>query len=120
MANRVTTQKTTSEQKLRTLRKKQEGVLNEFAANLPIWKLYGWGGFFIKRLDKLTDEMEVTGRWNALWKTLSEVLPNSVGPTAVLISVGINVLMGAEVQLVKLLTAGQYTECRPLEGCCQS
>jgi hypothetical protein len=31
-----------------------------------------------------------------------------VGPTAVLISVGINVLLGGEVLLVKLLTAGQY------------
>eukprot|EP01047_Picozoa_sp_COSAG01_P007296 COSAG01_NODE_275_length_19669_cov_8.676188_20_plen_355_part_00 len=38
VAARVTTQKTVSERKLRELRKKQEGVLNDLAANLPIWK----------------------------------------------------------------------------------
>ena len=30
---------TKSEQELRSLRKKQEAVLNELASNLPIWKL---------------------------------------------------------------------------------
>jgi hypothetical protein len=38
VAARVTTQKTVSERKLRELRKKQEGVLNDLATNLPIWK----------------------------------------------------------------------------------
>jgi hypothetical protein len=42
---RVTTQKTISEQKLRELRKKQEGILHDLSANLPIWKLYGWSDF---------------------------------------------------------------------------
>jgi ABC-type multidrug transport system fused ATPase/permease subunit len=54
--------------------------------------------------------METTGRWNALWKTLAEVLPNCIGPTAVLISVGINVLRGGlgggSQFLSKLLQAG--------------
>jgi hypothetical protein len=36
------------------------------------------------------------------------VLPSSIGPTAVLISVGINVLLGGQIELVKLLTAGSY------------
>ena len=53
-------------------------------------------------------ELETVGRWNAMWKTLTEVLPSSIGPTAVLISVGINILLGGELQLVKLLTAGSY------------
>ena len=47
-------------------------------------------------------------RWNALWGTIAYVLPSSIGPTAVLISVGINVLLGGKVELVKLLTAGSY------------
>ena len=51
---------------------------------------------------------QAAGRWNATWKTLSEVLPSSIGPSAVLISVGLNVLLGGKVQLVKLLTAGSY------------
>ena len=53
-------------------------------------------------------ELETVGRWNAMWKTLTEVLPSSIGPTAVLISVGINILLGGKLQLVKLLTAGSY------------
>lgn len=108
IAAKVGTKKTKTEQKLRELRKKQEGILNELAANLPIWKLYGWTDYFVERLNSLTDEQEQTGRLNAAWKTLAEVLPNSIGPTAVLISVGINVLRGGQVQLVKLLTAGSY------------
>ena len=36
---RVITQKTVSEAKLRALQKQQEGILNELASNLPIWKL---------------------------------------------------------------------------------
>jgi ABC-type multidrug transport system fused ATPase/permease subunit len=108
LASKVGDQKTKSEQKLRSLRKKQEAILNELAANLPIWKLYGWADYFVERLNKLTGEMETVGRWNAFWKTLSEVLPNTIGPTAVLISVGINVLLGGKVELVKLLTAGSY------------
>lgn len=62
----------------------------------------------IDKLNTLTGELEIIGRWNAAWKTLSEVLPSSVGPAAVLISVGINAFLGGELQLVKLLTAGQY------------
>ena len=60
---KVVTQKTVSETKLRELSKQQEGILNELAANLPIWKLYGWSSFFIAKLDKLTLEMERIGRW---------------------------------------------------------
>eukprot|EP01043_Picozoa_sp_COSAG02_P009580 COSAG02_NODE_327_length_24561_cov_92.867754_19_plen_797_part_00 len=105
---KVGNQKTKTEQKLRSLRKKQEAVLNELASNLPIWKLYGWADYFVARLNKLTTEMETVGRWNAFWKTLADVLPNAIGPTAVLMSVGINVLLGGKVELVKLLTAGSY------------
>ena len=39
---------------------------------------------------------------------LAWVLPSTIGPSAVLISVGVNVLMGGTVELVKLLTAGSY------------
>lgn len=105
---KVGDQKTKSEQKLRSLRKKQEAVLNELASNLPIWKLYGWADYFVERLNVLTIEMETVGRWNAFWKSLSDVLPNAIGPTSVLMSVGINVLLGGQVELVKLLTAGSY------------
>ena len=38
-AAKVGKEKTKSEQELRSLRKKQEAVLNELASNLPIWKL---------------------------------------------------------------------------------
>ena len=47
LAARVGKQKTVAEQRLRALRKKQEGLLNELASNLPVWKLYGWSGMFI-------------------------------------------------------------------------
>ena len=43
-----------------------------------------------------------------MWKTLGEVLPDTIGPSAVIISVGINVALGGNVELVKLLTAGSY------------
>jgi hypothetical protein len=36
-----------------------QGILNELATNLPIWKLYGWSDFFITKLNKLTLEMEM-------------------------------------------------------------
>lgn len=108
LAGKVGKQKTVSEEKLRDLRKRQEGILNDLSANLPIWKLYGWTDFFVEKLNDLTVELETAGRWNAMWKTLTEVLPSSVGPTAVLISVGINSLLGGKLQLVKLLTAGSY------------
>ena len=105
---RVTTQKTVSEAKLRALQKQQEGILNELAANLPIWKLYGWPNFFIKKLNKLTEDLEKAGQWNNTWDQIAYALPSSIGPSAVLISVGMNVLFGGEVELVKLLTAGSY------------
>ena len=54
--------------------------------------------------DALTDELLVAGRWNVTWKALTEVLPLTIGPTAVLISVGINVALGGKLELVKLLT----------------
>ncbi len=108
LSAKVGNQKTISEEKLRDLRKKQESILHDLSANLPIWKLYGWTDFFIDKLNGLTVELETVGRWNAMWKTLTEVLPSSIGPTAVLISVGINILLGGELQLVKLLTAGSY------------
>ena len=44
--------------------------------------------------DSLALEMERVGRWTATWQTIAWVLPSSIGPTAVLISVGINVLLG--------------------------
>lgn len=108
LSAKVGRQKTISEEKLRDLRKKQEGILHDLSSNLPIWKLYGWTDFFIDKLNRTVLDLETAGRWNAMWKTLTEVLPSSVGPTAVLISVGINILLGGELQLVKLLTAGSY------------
>jgi hypothetical protein len=162
LTTRVISHKTKTEAKLRELRKQQEGILHELAANLPIWKFYGWSRFFTSKLDRLTIELERVGRWNATcvvcfllffgagawgaraasalchtqpprpgchprtdtthpvsacvrtrararacgrWGTISYVLPSSIGPTAVLISVGINVLLGGTVELVKLLTA---------------
>ena len=105
---RMTTQKSRSQAKLRELSKQQEGVLHELAGSLPIWKFYGWSNFFISKLEDLALEMQRVGRWTTTWQTISWVLPSSIGPTAVLISVGINVLFGGKVELVKLLTAGQY------------
>ena len=105
---RMTTQKSRSQAKLRELSKQQEAVLHELAGNLPIWKFYGWSNFFISKLEDLALEMQRVGRWTTTWQTISWVLPSSIGPTAVLISVGINVLLGGKVELVKLLTAGQY------------
>ena len=107
-AAKVGKEKTKSEQELRSLRKKQEAVLNELASNLPIWKLYGWVGYFIDRLNTLTDELERAGRWNNFLKTLTEVIPNSIGPTAVLISVGVSAALGNPVSLVNLLTGGSF------------
>ena len=105
---RVTTQKSRSQATLRELSKQQEAVLHELAANLPIWKFYGWSHFFIAKLDHLALEMQRVGRWTVAWQVIAYVLPSSIGPAAVLISVGINVLLGGQVELVKLLTAGQY------------
>eukprot|EP01051_Picozoa_sp_SAG22_P031380 SAG22_NODE_12680_length_433_cov_0.913174_2_plen_52_part_01 len=39
--------------------------------------------------------LQIAGRWAAVWKAIGEVLPLTIGPTAVLLSVGINVLRGA-------------------------
>eukprot|EP01052_Picozoa_sp_SAG31_P004096 SAG31_NODE_166_length_21670_cov_22.507719_14_plen_412_part_00 len=79
VTSKVGSQKTISDQRLRELRKKQEAVLKEFAADLPIWKLYGWEKYFVDRLNLLTKDMERIGRWNATWKTLTEVLANAIG-----------------------------------------
>ena len=57
---------------------------------------------FIAKLNKLTMDLERAGRWNATWEQIAYVLPSSIGPSAVLISVGINVLFGGEVELVKV------------------
>ncbi len=43
-----------------------------------------------------------------MWEQLAWVLPSTIGPSAVLISVGVNVFLGGTVELVKLLTAGSY------------
>ena len=43
-----------------------------------------------------------------LWSTLGSVLPQSLGPAAVLISVGVDLLRGGKIELVKLVTAGSY------------
>ena len=61
LSAKVGKQKSISEEKLRDLRKKQEGVLHDLSANLPIWKLYGWTDFFIDKLNKLTAELASTG-----------------------------------------------------------
>ena len=55
-------------------------------------------------------------------KTLSEVLANAIGPSAVLISVGVNVLLGGKVELLKLLTAGSYINIisDAMQACTQS
>ena len=105
---RMTTQKSIAQAKLRELAKKQEALYHELVTNLPIVKLYGWSKFFTAKLDKLTLELERQGRWTVLWQMLAWVLPSTIGPSAVLISVGINVLLGGSVELVKLLTAGSY------------
>ena len=68
----------------------------------------GWVGYFIDRLNTLTDELEQAGRWNNFLKTLTEVIPNSIGPTAVLISVGVSAALGNPVSLVNLLTGGSF------------
>ena len=54
LSAKVGAQKTVSEEKLRHLRKKQEGILHDLSANLPIWKLYGWTDFFVDKLNGLT------------------------------------------------------------------
>ncbi len=110
---RLTTQKSIAQAKLRELSKKQEAIYHDLAANLPIWKFYGWSHFFLAKLNKLTDELERQGRWTVFWEQLaggwgSGGLPAMIGPSAVLISVGVNVLRGGSVELVKLLTAGSY------------
>ena len=110
---RLTTQKSIAQAKLRELSKKQEAIYHEVAANLPIWKFYGWSNFFLSKLNKLTGELERQGRWTVFWEQLAGGwgaggLPAMVGPSAVLISVGVNVLRGGTVELVKLLTAGSY------------
>jgi ABC-type multidrug transport system fused ATPase/permease subunit len=107
---KVMARKTAADKRLRELRKKQEDALNELAGSLPIWKLYGWTGMFIGRLETLTEELQAAGRVAAVWKALGEVLPLCIGPAAVLISVGIDVRLGGKVSLVKLLTAGQYIQ----------
>ena len=66
----------------------------ELAGSLPIWKFYGWADMFIGRLDVLTTELMYAGRWHSFWKALGEVLPLTIGPAAVLISVGIDVALG--------------------------
>ena len=71
---------------------------------------------FIGRLNRLTDEMEAAGRWAAIWKALGEVLPLAIGPTAVLLSVGISVYgprggaRGGQEFLVRLLKANYVIE----------
>ena len=99
-----------ADKQLRELRKRQEDSLTELSDALPIWKLYGWTNMFIGRLDTLTEELQVAGRWHAIWKATSEVLPMTIGPAAVLISVGIDVVSGSKIELVKLLTAGQFIQ----------
>ena len=70
-------------------------MVAELAGSLPIWKFYGWADMFIGRLDVLTTELMYAGRWHSFWKALGEVLPLTIGPAAVLISVGIDVALGA-------------------------
>ena len=47
---RLTTQKSIAQGKLRDLAKKQEAIYHDLAANLPIWKFYGWSNFFVSKL----------------------------------------------------------------------
>ena len=85
LSGKVGKQKTVSEEKLRDLRKRQEGILNDLSANLPIWKLYGWTDFFIDKLNDLTVELETVGRWNAFWKSPA-ITPSVSFLSAVLVS----------------------------------
>eukprot|EP01052_Picozoa_sp_SAG31_P009029 SAG31_NODE_467_length_15267_cov_13.792919_5_plen_364_part_00 len=110
LAARVGKQKTVAVQKVRVKLKQQEALLNELAANLPIWRLYGWGNMFISKLNKVTAELQTAGRWNVTWQTLATVLPGSIGPISVLISVGIHVGRGGALRLVDLLSAGSYIQ----------
>jgi ABC-type multidrug transport system fused ATPase/permease subunit len=105
---RVSAQKTKAEQKRRALLKKQEDQLNQLASNLPIWRLYGWGDLFIRKLNELTHQLQRQGNWVNVWEQLANVLPSTIGPVAVLASVGIHVALGGPLRLADLLTAGSY------------
>lgn len=107
---RVSAQKTKAEQKRRELLKQQEAKLNELASHLPIWRLYGWGDMFITKLNQLTEQLQTQGKWVNVWEKLAQVLPSTIGPVAVLLSVGIFKVMGNALVLADLLAAGSYIQ----------
>lgn len=136
-ANRAGSLATKAEMHNRTLVKKQEGLLNELASNLPVvsaaiacqypfhsiscdqymtrlwlrnmqWKLYGWCEMFVGKLNENTKLLELGGRQQARWAAIGSILATSSGNLSVLVSVGVNSLLGGPVELVALLTASSY------------
>lgn len=92
-------------QKERSLTKRQESLLEELSSHLDVWKVYGWADRWCKLLRDNAKALNRNSRWQTIWSTLGEVLPQALGPVSVLVSVGVDVLLGGQVELVKLVTA---------------
>lgn len=108
-------------QKERSLIKKQESLLQELAGHLDVWKVYGWADRWCKLLRNNASSLEQNSRWQTLWSTLGEVLPQALGPISVLVSVGVDVLLGGKIELVKLVTASSCAHPLPVavaSSCC--
>ena len=80
-------------------------------------QVYGWCDKWCAQLNENAVAIQKNGCRQAIWNTLGQVLPQALGPLSVLVSVGVDVLLGGKVELVKLVTASSVKLGAPPNRC---